>query len=203
MRGIWISLDGCGGSGKTTFFEELKLVFPEFVYVPEFSSFCTGMALKESIKENGPYIIPKSYIGSSLLFLSDYFTLCESVVIPNLRDGKVVVSDRGFLSKIALQDIVMSQEYPVSVIEAVLKSIFQLSPLPDYSFNFDLPLSVIRERLIKRDGLFREEHKNIIAPTKRKINFYAKTFNINKYDLFTDRDIEQAFSLVKKITGII
>lgn len=200
MNGIWISLDGCGGSGKTTFFERLKQIFPEFVYVPEFSSLCTGTALEKMIKESGPYIIPRSCIGSSLLFLSDYFVLLESMILPSLNNKKIVVSDRGFLSKIALQDIVMSQKYPANEVEAVLTNLFQLSPIPNYSFNFDIPISVLRERLVKRDGIFRQEHEQIIEPTKRRINHYAEVFHLAKKDLRNDQDIEQAVNLIKQIT---
>lgn len=200
MNGIWISLDGCGGSGKTTFFERLKQIFPEFVFVPEFSSLCTGTALEKMIKENGPYIIPRSFIGSSLLFLSDYFVLLESMILPSINSKKIVVSDRGFLSKIALQDIVMSQEYPAHEVEAALTNLFQLSPIPDYSLNFDIPISELRERLVKRDGIFRHEHEQIIEPTKRKINHYAEVFRLAKIDLHNDKDIEQAIRFIKQIT---
>ena len=99
MNGIWISLDGCGGSGKTTFFERLKQIFPEFVYVPEFSSLCTGTALEKMIKESGPYIIPRSCIGSSLLFLSDYFVLLESMILPSLNNKKLLFQIEAFFLK--------------------------------------------------------------------------------------------------------
>lgn len=200
MKGIWISLDGCGGSGKTTFFEQLKDIFPKFVYVPEFSSNYTGNTLKKAIQECGPYINSQSCVGSSLLFLSDYFTLCESIIIPNLNKGRVVVSDRGFLSKIAVQDVIMSQEYRADIVETVLTSLFRLSPLPDYSLNFDFPLSVIRERLIKRDGVLRNEHERLIILTKKKINHYANIFNVKMLHLSNESDVDKAVLFINGIT---
>ena len=80
MNGIWISLDGCGGSGKTTFFERLKQIFPEFVYVPEFSSLCTGTALEKMIKA-------AAYLTGE----HDYASFCSN---PKMKKSTVRIVDK-------------------------------------------------------------------------------------------------------------
>ena len=74
--------------------------------------------MQKAVKQ-GAYIISNAKIGSSLLFLSDYFLMCESIIYPNIDNGHTVISDRGFLSKIAVQDVIMAEKYDKNLVENV------------------------------------------------------------------------------------
>jgi len=147
MIGKWISIDGCEGSGKTTFVNELKKQCPDLVYVPEFSDSIMGKVLSESVKKD-PYIISNSIIGATLLFISDYFAMVETIIKPNISKGKHVISDRGFSSKIAVNYAVMSESYDDQIVKTFFLELFKLSPIPDHTIIFDMPFELIKKRLI-------------------------------------------------------
>lgn len=190
MKGRWISIDGCGGSGKTTLANRLKEKYPEVTYIPEFSEELTGVALQKAVKQ-GAYIISNSKIGSSLLFLSDYFLMCESIICPNIDNGHTVISDRGFLSKIAVQDVIMSEKYDKNLVENCLVQLFRLGPIPDYSINLDVPLDIIKSRIRERDGFFYTGQEELIKATKRRIEDYAQIFHIRTIRICNVEDMEK------------
>lgn len=190
MRGKWISIDGCGGSGKTTLVNLLKEKYTDVTYVPEFSKELTGITLEKAVRQ-GAYIIPNSKIGSSLLFLSDYFLMCESIIYPNLENGHIVISDRGFLSKIAVQDVIMSEKYDKGTVEKCLFELFKLGPIPDYSINLDIPLDIIKNRIRKRNGFLYRGQEELIMATKRRIEDYAEMFHIKLIRICNVDDVEK------------
>lgn len=190
MKGRWISIDGCGGSGKTTLVNRLKKKYPEAIYVPEFSEELTGVTLQRTVKQ-GAYIIPNSRIGSSLLFLSDYFLMCESIICPNIDNGHNVISDRGFLSKIAVQDVIMSEKCDKKLVENCLVELFRLGPIPDYSINLDISLDIIKDRIKKRDGFFYIGQEELIKATKKRIEDYAQIFHIKLIRISSVEDLEE------------
>ena len=197
MEGKWISIDGCGCSGKTTLVNNLKLKYPNLVYVPEFSTELTGITLKKAI-EQGAYIIPDSYIGSSLLFLSDYFLMCEAIIYPNIKKGNTVVSDRGFLSKIAVQDAIMSDKYDRKKVVDFLVPLFKLGPIPDISINLDISMDLLKKRILQRDKKFYIGQEQLMEKTKKRIEEYADIFNINMFKLYNNSDIEDFISHFNK-----
>lgn len=159
------------------------------IYIPEFSKELTGVTLKKAVRQ-GAYIISNSKIGSSLLFLSDYFLMCESIICPNIENGHTVISDRGFLSKIAVQDVIMSEKYDKNLVEGCLVEMFRLGPIPDYSINLDVPLDIIKSRIRKRDGFFYAGQEDLIKATKRRIEDYAHIFHIKTIRICNVEDME-------------
>ena len=54
-----------------------------------------------------PDAAPTSPMGQSLLFLAEFRTRLDSTVVPAVEDGRLVVDDRGYLSKYGYQHAVM------------------------------------------------------------------------------------------------
>lgn len=197
MRGKWISIDGCSGSGKTTFVNKLKKMYPEFVFIPEFSDSVVGNTLSNAVKIQ-PYLISNSVIGASLLFLSDYFQMLETIIIPSVNEGKYVISDRGFLSKIAVQSAVMSELYNTEQVRKALIELFQLSMHPDYSIIMDTPMSEIKNRLVRRDGYYNAESERFNIETIKEIDYYSKFFNSNIITITNDIESDKLISKIKQ-----
>lgn len=189
MRGKWISIDGCEGCGKTTLVNRLKMHYPNIIYIPEFSDSIVGRTLDNAVK-NEPYIISDSIIGASLLFLSDYFQMVETLIVPKIDQGSIIVSDRGFVTKIAVQAAVMSEFYERNQVQQSLIELFKLSIRPDYTIIMDTTLEVIRDRLLNKDGHYDEEREKFIKATKREIENYAEIFKLKTLKIYDDNDIE-------------
>lgn len=190
MRGKWISIDGCEGCGKTTLVNKLKERYPNFVYIPEFSDSIVGKTLNNAVR-NEPYIISNSIIGASLLFLSDYFQMIETLIVPNIEQGAIIVSDRGFVTKIAVQAAVMSDFYEKRQVQQALIELFRLSIVPDYTIVMDIPLEVIKNRLLNKDGHYDEEREKFIKSTKQEIHIYADFFNLRTLKIYDDKDVDE------------
>lgn len=190
MSGKWISVDGCEGCGKTTLVNRLKERYPNFIYIPEFSDSIVGKTLSNAVK-NEPYIISDSIIGASLLFLSDYFQMIETLIVPNIKQGAIIISDRGFVSKIAVQSAVMSAFYEKAQVQKALIELFRLSITPNYTIMMETPLEEIKSRLFNRDGHYDDEREKFIKATKRELAFYADIFDLKTLKIYSDKEAEE------------
>lgn len=190
MSGKWISIDGCEGCGKTTLVRKLRERYPDFVYIPEFSDSIIGKTLNNAVK-NEPYIISDSIIGASLLFLSDYFQMIETLIVPNLKRGATIISDRGFVTKIAVQAAVMSEFYDREQVQKALTELFRLSIMPNCTIVMDIPLEVIKSRLLNKDGHCDEEREKFIRATKQEISNYANIFDLKTSKIFSNKEAEE------------
>lgn len=106
MSGIFISIEGPEGSGKSThaerLIERLKNVGHEVVAVREPGGTNTGEAIRNILQHNsaGEDIYPET---ETLLFAACRAQLVHGVIKPALNDGKCVVSDRFIDSTVAYQ----------------------------------------------------------------------------------------------------
>lgn len=189
MSGKWISVDGCEGCGKTTLVSKLRERYPDFVYIPEFSDSIIGKTLNNAVK-NEPYIISDSIIGASLLFLSDYFQMIETLIVPNIEQGATIISDRGFVTKMAVQAAVMSEFYERGQVQKALIELFRLSIIPNYTIVMDTPLEVVKNRLLTRDGHYDKEREKFIRATKQEISTCADFFDLKTLKICSDKDAE-------------
>lgn len=188
-RGKWIAIDGCEGAGKTTLVEALKKRFPSVVYVPEFSDTQTGRFLANGVKDK-PYEVLTSPLGSALLFVSDYFYLVDTVITPALKNGKTVVSDRGFLSKIAVQSVVLGKSLSSRAVEELLASLFAFSVKPDFSIVLDTPVAEVEKRIVCRCGSCGEERLKMIEDTMKEIRKHAQQWGL-PCGFYTGSDAER------------
>ena len=101
-EGFYIALEGIDGSGKTTQTEELKKYFEKkgkevvVTYEPRRTG-AVGELIHKVLREDVK--LPK--VGLQYLFAADRAMHQEELIIPALKAGKVVISDRNFWSGIA------------------------------------------------------------------------------------------------------
>jgi dTMP kinase len=102
-RGFFICVEGLDGSGKTT---QAKLLVKRLrtdnnaVYTAEPSNSTIGKLLKRKYLHDDERA---SRIFEALLFAADRFEHVERAVLPALKKGKIVVSDRYVHSSLAYQ----------------------------------------------------------------------------------------------------
>lgn len=103
-KGVFICVEGLDGCGKTTqtklLVERLKKKGYDAIYTAEPSRGNIGKFIKEYCLHGETRV---SSIVEALLFAADRFEHVEKEVIPDLNEGKLVVSDRYVYSSLAYQ----------------------------------------------------------------------------------------------------
>lgn len=100
-KGKFIVFEGGEGSGKDTQIELVKQSFPDFVFTREPGGTKVGEKIRSILlNKDSDDMGVKTEL---LLFLASRAELLEEVIIPELENGKTVVSNRFGLSTIAYQ----------------------------------------------------------------------------------------------------
>ena len=106
-RGFFICVEGLDGCGKTTqakiLVRKLRRMGYNTVYTAEPSHGKIGRFIKRYYLYRGKRV---SSIVEALLFAADRYEHVENEIIPALKDGKIVVSDRYMYSSLAYQGAV-------------------------------------------------------------------------------------------------
>lgn len=155
-KGVYIALEGIDGSGKTTQVESLAQYFID--------QGREVIRTREPRKEEGVIgdLIQKILLGKTkippvafqYLFSADREIHHEELVIPSLKQGKVVISDRCFWSAIPYGLLDRKSELDENTIEYVLVaqsvlSMYHQFIVPDYTFYLDIPLDTAMQRIDK------------------------------------------------------
>ena len=104
-RGIFISIEGPGGSGKSTQIENIKKFFAEKNIEVIFTREPGGTAIGERIRE---ILLDKNctemdYMTEAMLYAASRAQHVAQVIKPALAEGKVIVCDRFVDSSMAYQ----------------------------------------------------------------------------------------------------
>jgi dTMP kinase len=187
--GRWICIDGTEGAGKTTLARALEEETGAEM-VAEFSRAPFGRALREAVSAS-PHFISASPLGQSLVFLGDFVELFEDEIAPELAAGRTVITDRGFLSKLAYQQVVLERSMEAGAARELLVSILGLIPEPELTILLSAPSEVIRERLIERDGECGAERIAFIERAAQVASGAAEDIDLACVRIETDRDRKQ------------
>ena len=175
-QGLWVSIDGCECAGKTTLVNKIKESYPDVLIAPEFSDSFLGKWLKNEVITT-PFEVTSSVVANSLLFLSDYFEIQAQIIEPALKDGKIVISDRGFLSKLAVQFVIMEDEYDQKA-KVFLESLFELSLRPSLSIILDTTDDIIHNRIVERCGSCDQNRLDINKRTNDMLRYFANRLEL-------------------------
>lgn len=149
--GKLIVLEGIDGAGKSTIFKILKekLAHKNIVFSFEPTQGPYGKLLKDLLKEKRGD--QETFLE---LFLKDRAQHVENLILPSLKEGKIVLLDRYYLSTVAYQGINFKELSPL------LSKNETFSPLPDLVIYLEIPVKLALERIQKRNkdtSLFERE----------------------------------------------
>ena len=161
MSGLWVSIDGVEGAGKTTLCRALAGSLGVDV-CPEFSSASIGRALESAVRVN-PHYISRSNIGQSLFFIGDFYETYESNVKPAIDMGRTVLSDRGFLSKYSYQVAALEGELGLDHAKRYVRHLLSECVPPHLTVYLSAPFEVLRVRLLERDGSCEQSRLDFMA----------------------------------------
>ncbi len=151
-HGLLISFCGLDGCGKTTMIRRLDRFLLEGGISPVLTKQPTDAVRNSEIFRtymDSPQHDAYDYRSLSLLAASDRVQHANKVILPQLRSGKIVISDRYFYSCIAnLRARGYMQDTWINEVSGFI-------PKPDVSFFMDVPVSVaisrVRSRAAERD----------------------------------------------------
>ncbi len=173
-RGILIAFEGIDGCGKTTQLSMLAhyLKKKEIPYITtkEPGGTPLGEEIRRLLLHTSPGPVPKAEL---LLYLADRAQHVETVILPAIEKGQVVLTDRLYLSTLAYQ--CYGRGLSKEVFDVVTR--WSLNALrPNLTLLFDLPVEELRSRLgckmdrlesedegffsRVREGFLKESHKN-------------------------------------------
>lgn len=165
----FIVFEGIDGSGTSTQIKKLEEFFPQkIIATAEPTKNETGKFLRKML--SGEFSVDEK--TASYLFAADR---CEHLygkngIIENLKNDKIVVSDRYFFSSLAYQSVTCGKELP-----KLLNSPF---PLPEYLFYFEINPEISLNRVNSR-GEKKEIYENLEIQ-KKTANLYDEI--ISEYE---------------------
>jgi dTMP kinase len=143
--GRLITFEGIEGCGKSTLAKELYEYLKSKSYKVIFTREPGGGKLGEKIREillSNEFEIPD--YSELFLFLASRYEHTKNVIIPKLKEGYIVISDRYMDSTIAYQGY--GRKINLKLLEK-LKEIATLGVKPDLTFLIDLPEEISFNRL--------------------------------------------------------
>jgi len=191
MKGKFIVFEGIDGAGLTTQAEllekHLKNKKYEVVLTKEPTNNLIGGIIRAALR--------KEWITSNrtlqLLFSADRAHHLEKDIIPALENGKIVISDRYFISTIAYGMIELEKNW--------LKAINSKFLLPDIIFIIDVPVEVSIERIkASRFGFELFEERKKLEKIRNNFLELSKEYK-NCFVINGNRSIEEVHKEIVKI----
>ena len=146
MKGVFICIEGLDGSGKST---QAKLLTKKLcqtgynaIFTAEPSQGKIGKFMRKRLFEQERMLTSVE----ALLFAADRIEHVQNTVIPALKEGKIVVSDRYVYSSFAYQG---SAGLDLTWIESINAN----AKKPDLSFFIDVAPEVVLERLKRKKSV--------------------------------------------------
>ena len=160
MRGLFISIEGPDGSGKSTQIENIKKFFEdkniEIVFTREPGGTAIGERIREIILDNS--FKEMDSMTEAMLYAASRAQHVAQVIGPALEAGKVVVCDRFVDSSLAYQGFGRELGDAVEVINS-----YAIGPyMPDVTFLMKLDPNEGKHRIQEnRDTQDRLEHEKL------------------------------------------
>jgi dTMP kinase len=191
MKGKFMVFEGIDGAGLTTQAELLEKYLRnkkyEVVLTKEPTNNLIGGIIRAALK--------KEWVTSNrtlqLLFSADRAHHLEKEIIPALENGKIVISDRYFISTIAYGMIELEKDW--------LKALNSKFLLPDIIFIIDVPVEVSIERIkASRFGFELFEEKKKLEKIRNNFLELSKEYK-NCFVINGNRSIEEVHKEIVKI----
>jgi dTMP kinase len=183
MPGLFISLDGVDGGGKSTQVDMLRQWFQqqdrEVVSIRDPGGTKLGEALREILLHRQE--IELSMTAEMLLYMASRAQLVAEVIQPALAADKVVIADRFLLANVVYQGSAGGED---------VERIWQVGEVatgglqPDLTFVLDLPVEVAMQRIDR--GLDRLESRGVEYMTKVREGFLSQSQRLGNHVCVVD-----------------
>lgn len=191
--GFLIALDGPNGSGKTTLIKALKELLEKRGYDVCITREPTETELGEYVRK-----FAETHKGISLacLVVGDRYDHIKNEIVPELKKGKIVITDRYILSSLILQEMDgVDTDFILKINSNIIKPDLQVAVYADED--------ILRARLGERKELTRFEKNNQSADELFYMKKGVKTLlneNIMILEIYNNGELE---GNVKKIVSYV
>lgn len=196
MKGLFITFEGCEGSGKSTIAKMLKKELENTNIPCLFTREPGGTPISEKIRNIilDPSTPEMTSRTEALLYAASRSQHTAEKIIPALEEGKIVICDRYLESSLAYQGA--ARELGVENIFDI--NIFGGAIEPDYILFFDIS---------PQESLKRIKNRNFDRLEKEELEFHEKVYNYfksqknrnNFISIDATKPIDEVFSKVIKI----
>jgi dTMP kinase len=209
-KGTYIAIEGIDGCGKTTQAKILANYFKQkekkviLTREPRKKGLIGDLVHKVLLGETDMH--PKAF---QYLFTADRVMHYEDVIIPALKEGKIVISDRCFWSAIVYgildrvgKNYNLKEADQILIAQSIL-SMYHQFIIPDYSFylkiSFDTSLDRIKEKH-KKDKKEIYEDKEKLEQVIKGYNWLSKRFKDEIITVNGEKSVNKVTEeLLKKI----
>ena len=181
MKTKFITLEGIEGSGKTSSIKSITNLLDDkgisYVVTREPGGSSIGSELRSILLD------PQTNISSEvelMLMLADRKDHVEQVIVPNLKTGNWVISDRFMDSSFAYQG--GGRKLDKKMIDSFSKNLSL--PIPDLTLLFDVPVEISLSRVKARGELDRFEQEEIDFHNRiREVYLELAEQNVNRIQI--------------------
>ena len=202
METKFITLEGIEGSGKTSSIKSITNLLDDkgisYVVTREPGGSTIGSELRTILLD------PQTNISSEvelMLMLADRKDHVEQVILPNLKEGNWVISDRFMDSSFAYQG--GGRKLDTKMINSFSRNLNL--PIPDLTLLFDVPVEISLSRVKARGELDRFEQEEIDFHNRiREAYLELAEQNVNRIQIIdSSQAIEDMFkSIEEKINNL-
>lgn len=197
--GILISIEGVDGSGKSTLAHNLKQSLMKHNVPVVLTKEPGGSTLSTQLREilqTQP--TPLESKAEFLLFAADRAQHFHDVILPNVQQNKIVISDRMADSSVVYQGY--GRGLDIQMIRTINNWAMQCTH-PDITFYIKIPLIVAKQRIAQRKELsvFEKKDEHFL---KKLIDGFDTIFKDKKHAILLDGTQDQE-TLTNQATEII
>lgn len=132
-KNMIIAIEGGEGAGKSTIVNQLKEVLDDnYIFVAEPGSTQTALEIRQEIFDHPEY----SEVKKAQLFAIARKSLNHEIVLPALKEGKNIISDRTIISSLMYQSL--SEELSVQEVLEINKVIDPELSFPNKAIYLDI-----------------------------------------------------------------
>ena len=199
-KGLFISLEGIEGSGKTTQIHKIRDHFlnqeREVTIFREPGGTLFGEGVREVILKSKENITP---LSEALLFASSRAQLLQNEILPRLNKNEVVILDRFVHSSIAYQG------FGRDVTPETISSIHSFEPLniiPNFTFYLKISMKTSLSRQEKRGNekdYFEKENSNFYEKVTEGFQYCSRTFQESFHTIDAEKAEDKVFNSILNI----
>jgi dTMP kinase len=202
MKGLFITLEGIDFSGKTTQARKLASYLRENGYGVLLIREPGGDRISEKIRK---ILLSEKNAGMSelaelLLYEASRAQLTQKMILPALREGKVVVCDRYYDSTLAYQGYGRGLDKKIIT---YLNHIATLGLSPDLTILIDVPVKVSLQRKVKNKRKEDRLEKERIEFHKKIREGYLKNARQNKTRIKVVDGTGDVFATWQKVKRVV